>query len=918
MISSTPIRNYPSFNDSPPNSTSPVEQDEPDRGTDITLNPPPEILVPSYLPFLSPHPTAALSEPTEALPGGDYFPTNTMDIDWGSGEYMETISYLGAEGDDLYSLVSNRPSDMYDLEESSATESYDTSFPTRVGLSLSSFHPHLASPSLSPSLTTTLIPGDSPTPIYPPPLSPSSSSSSSSSVQPTFQPTPAVHSNGVLEASEMDWSDAFTIEATALLLPDMNSIEYYTTQLAKEDNTSLNTDAAEHRGNITTISGLVSHAVSISATHLAATRSFSIDPSHMLTALFGDEGPAGNSTWVEEEFLAPYSGYEPLNETGPVNYTVLEGLQPVHMSDHFSVATPPSVVVSSSIWEVEASPTHMAPTATAPADATALLPDDTVLSSLLTDVYWFTTESVPLGGASSIAAVPSVSAAVSPIPATTLSPNDTATLGNAATNDTTAPGNAAPSAPPNVTIQSSSAEPSPNSTWLSQVMIGDEGMSEEPTEGRSTAATTAASASPEADTTSLTTLPDTTTAGATSTHLLTSIPATMHTEAVTTGLSTTVVTVSQSPATTRTTTTMAPARQYLCSIDKPAYAVRVVGYAKSQIRDILKSEFNRMVELQVMQNLFSISMWHRKKNILCSALFMVLAPPPKFVFRVVSGPVVYTAISVTNALRRSGRRFLSVSPSWTLPDNKYRVHSVLQFVPSNMDIRACNFSERIEKGLTMALAEVRHRAQESTNFTVHIVNITKAGPRSQQQPPVNIYFAVRGSRGYLLGSEVTSLLLRLTTVEFSYYMGFPVLEIAEPLFLCPDSLPLPGAQHHTASSFLLVEDRVGDPSFQAKLERLLAQLLGEAMGTVRRAKRATSVGNNSVQIVYFVEGPSGQRMPAAQSASLLNSLDVQRAAIVLGHRVQGVLAQREYLHTIHTTAPQAGHTPVCPNARASQ
>lgn len=582
---------YPSLNDRPPNSTSPMQQDEPGRGTDITLRPPPERLVPSYLPFLSPHPTAALSQPTEALPGGDYFPTNTMDIDWGSGEYMETISFLGAEEDDLYSLVSNRPSDMYDLEESPATESYDTSFPTRVGLSLSSFHPHLASPSLSPSLTTTLIPGDSPTPVYPLPLSPSSSSSSSSSVQPTFEPTPPVHSDRVLEASEIDWSDAFAIEATALLLPDMNSIEYYTTQLAKEDNTSLNTDAAEHRGNITTISGLVSHAVSISATHLAATRTFTIDPSHMLTALFGDEGPAGNSTWVEEEFSGPYSGYEPLNETGTVNYTVLEGLQPVHMSEHFSVATPPSVVVSSSIGDVEASPTHMAPTpaatpdssyftpsgSTAAADATALLPDDIVLSSLPTDVYWFTTESVPLGGVSSMAAVPSASAALSPVPATTLAPNDTATLGNAAPNDTAAPGNAAPSAPPNVTVQSSSAEPSPNSTWLPHIMISDEGVSEEPTERRSTASTTAASASPEAETTSPTTLPDTTTAGATSPHLLTSIPATVHSEAITTGLSTTVVTVSQSPATTTTTTTTTtgPARQYLCSIDKPAYAVRV-------------------------------------------------------------------------------------------------------------------------------------------------------------------------------------------------------------------------------------------------------------------------------------------------------------------------------------------------------
>ena len=64
-----------------------------------------------------------------------------------------------------------------------------------------------------------------------------------------------------------------------------------------------------------------------------------------------------------------------------------------------------------------------------------------------------------------------------------------------------------------------------------------------------------------------------------------------------------------------------------------------------------------------------------------------------------------------------------------------------------------------------------------------IVNITMAGPGRQQQP-VNIFFAVRGSGGYLLGSEVTNLLLRLTMVEFSYYMGFPVLEIAERESFC--------------------------------------------------------------------------------------------------------------------------------------
>lgn len=52
--------------------------------------------------------------------------------------------------------------------------------------------------------------------------------------------------------------------------------------------------------------------------------------------------------------------------------------------------------------------------------------------------------------------------------------------------------------------------------------------------------------------------------------------------------------------------------------------------------------------------------------------------------------------------------------------------------------------------------------------------------------------------------------------------------------------------------------------------------------------------DHPLEIVYFVEGPSGQRMPADQAANILNRMDVQRAAIILGYRVQGILAQREY------------------------
>lgn len=64
-----------------------------------------------------------------------------------------------------------------------------------------------------------------------------------------------------------------------------------------------------------------------------------------------------------------------------------------------------------------------------------------------------------------------------------------------------------------------------------------------------------------------------------------------------------------------------------------------------------------------------------------------------------------------------------------------------------------------------------------------IVNITMTVPKYQGQrlprEPVDITFTVRSAWGYLLGSEVSNALMKLTMVEFSYYMGFPVLQIAE-------------------------------------------------------------------------------------------------------------------------------------------
>ncbi len=49
----------------------------------------------------------------------------------------------------------------------------------------------------------------------------------------------------------------------------------------------------------------------------------------------------------------------------------------------------------------------------------------------------------------------------------------------------------------------------------------------------------------------------------------------------------------------------------------------------------------------------------------------------------------------------------------------------------------------------------------------------------EQKVPVDVTFAVRDGRDYMPGSEVSEHLRKLSLVEFSFYVGFPALQIAE-------------------------------------------------------------------------------------------------------------------------------------------
>ncbi|KAG8523350.1 UPF0606 protein [Galemys pyrenaicus] len=338
---------------------------------------------------------------------------------------------------------------------------------------------------------------------------------------------------------------------------------------------------------------------------------------------------------------------------------------------------------------------------------------------------------------------------------------------------------------------------------------------------------------------------------------------------------------------------------YLCDITVPdAYLITTVlarravqEYIITSIKEVLRIHFNRAVELKVYE-LFA-----------------------DFTFLVTSGPFVYTAISVINVLvnsklvRDQTPLILAVKTSFLVPESRFQVQTVLQFVPQTVDTGFCNFTQHVEKGLMIALSAVRKHQQGTYNLTVQILNVTVGSPRvAPRRGPVSIVFAVRGSQGLLSGWEVSERLRNLSVVEFSFYLGYPVLQIAEPF-----QYPQLNLSQLLKSSWVrtvllgVVEKQLQNEVFQAEMERKLAQLLSEASTRRRMWRRATVAAGNSVvqvvnvsrlegddnpvQLIYFVEDQDGERLSAVKSSDLINRIDIQRAAIILGYRIQGAVAQ---------------------------
>lgn len=485
---------------------------------DVNIPPhPDEIPAASYnVPFIAPDHTSPLSGPTEVTPE-DFYPTNTMDVDWGSGDYLETMSFLNPEGED-YSPATKLPSDAYDFED--YAEVYDTSFPSRVGLIPSSRHHFLGTPTSSMVAAYSTV-------------APLSAPSSTPAIHHVLKPTLAANSDAP-GASDADWPETFTIQPTDVLLPDMNSLEYYTIQLTKDGNST--DTGAEHRANVS--------IVSIGATDGSPASSF-----------------ASDTVAAEDQSYDDLSGLEPRLELSTVA-TAEGGPQLVNVSEPFlqpSVAptlpssTWPGQVSTKDDWS---SPTPSVGNYSSPlreplvTSATPLLPDDFASYSSLTDVHWFVTESFSQSAAVA-SPVPSATAAFTSVPAT---PPLDHTAG--VTEPT-----------PLTTHQSHNSSvtsgPGTNATLVPPDVLGDQGVTGDAVDVP--AAMTLIPASGDANT--ATSAPTTTTTATTTSHQAT-------TGATATADAESHVTVN-SATSGKITTLVTPSRQYVCNLENPAHLVKI-------------------------------------------------------------------------------------------------------------------------------------------------------------------------------------------------------------------------------------------------------------------------------------------------------------------------------------------------------
>ncbi|KAG2459806.1 K1549 protein, partial [Polypterus senegalus] len=839
-----------------------------------------------FVPFIKPSPKPKITD--LAFSQDLNYQSDSVYYDDGSGEYSETVTFEGPDMEDV-SSVTNVPPNMDDVEDLNY-ESYDTSFPSRPMLPLSSVYiPHSAATQAFQTFKD---------------------SQSQDSLDSTVSSYSSVENN-----SQIDYAEPFTIEPTELLLPDMNSLEYYSTLLAME-NASLPEQAGQtenHTSTAYTSNGTAEpdqmHSV-ISASMLMENLSqvnisVGTKVSDLLSPSF-DSGAPSTSSSFDEFTLKPSSSIAFSNTLSFDTGTLPMSLEPSPNLSQFSFTEMSSFSTSLSSAEKgivsETSNIYSFSSEQSTVEPTMAMKASTI-SSLSYWEGWFTS----IAGTDPLKAFTKTSV---PFPQLTTSETEATRIFSSTLADfpyfslSVQPTRMLPDVDSTASLVVTSSHHKTVMLWFgSSSATTDIKSSTTGIPGVSLTESLVVSSSSSSEAVPLSTIISVPPNPGTAAPQINTATDEIHTGFSVTLVSNKITTTGNTPSTPTASTSTSTSGTNIPSTS--------AVFTSSEPNIATSSSLTTSATLSPgSTNLATTSTTTVTTTTTTQPFLCDVTISDTYLVR--AGPVIYTAIAVINAMQLSKQDpsiITSVRPSVTVPDYHFQVHTatrkafpyaaswflvtVLQFVPTYVDVRFCNFSQRIEKGLTMAFSEVRRRVQDTDEFTVQVLNITMNASYLEklQRHPVDIAFAIRDTFGFLNGSRVSNLLRNLSMVEFSFYLGYPVLQIAELLLG-------------------VLEHRLLEKTFQAEMERKLALLLEEVLLPVGRWKRATSVGNNSVQIVktsriegadnplemiYFVEGQNGQRLRATTASSLINRIDLQKAAIVLGYRVQEKLAQRKCL-----------------------
>ncbi|XP_059190448.1 UPF0606 protein KIAA1549L isoform X2 [Centropristis striata] len=288
-------------------------------------------------------------------------------------------------------------------------------------------------------------------------------------------------------------------------------------------------------------------------------------------------------------------------------------------------------------------------------------------------------------------------------------------------------------------------------------------------------------------------------------------------------------------------------------------------------------------------------------------------------YYVTSGKTVFISSLVMEALHVYGfdkllsdirqhtplvRAVLVPVAAWTpAPSVHLQLKTVLRFVGPTDNIYSCSFVQMLEHRLENAFDEAQDKVLETYNrLTVEIQSVSQ----ESGSPSVSLVYVVKNQDAILNGTISSGLLNQLTAELVGYFLFYPPMVIAEPLEYHNLNTSMATKNYWVITVIQDVDSsslEANYQSFASLMEQRLAELLqvaGRQGPRTARARRATTVGSYTVQMVSMrrLPGPknpaemtyyaqlNGAPITGSTAAKTLSSLDSQTMALTLGYFVQ--------------------------------